>query len=117
MKRIAILGSTGSIGRSALEVVKAQGRDFQAVALSTNANIEVLYRQIKAFQPKIACVSDVKSGLVLKSRLKDGKVKILLGQDGLEALAADKGIDQILLAISGAAALKPLLKAIDSSKS
>ncbi len=116
MKRIAILGSTGSIGRSALQVIKEHPGEFKAAALSTNANIDILYRQINDFKPESACVTDVKSGLKLKSRLKNNKVRVLLGQEGLEALAADEDIDQILLAISGSSALKPLLKAVDNSK-
>jgi 1-deoxy-D-xylulose-5-phosphate reductoisomerase len=116
MKRIAILGSTGSIGKSALEVIKEHPDEFKAAALSTNTNIDILYQQIRVFKPALACVTDVKAGLNLKSRLKDNRVRILLGREGLEALAGDKDIDQVLLAISGAAALKPLLKAVENGR-
>lgn len=116
MKRIAILGSTGSIGRSALEVIKNHPREFRAAALSTNANIDILCRQVRSFRPEVVCVSDVKAGLSLRSRIKGSRVRVLVGRDGLEALVQDKRIDQILLAISGASALKPLLRAVENAK-
>lgn len=116
MKRISILGSTGSVGQSALAVIQAHPDEFKVAALSTNTNIEILYRQIKTFKPDAVCVSDPKSGLNLKSRLKDKVPLVFIGEEGLEAMVEDKDADEILLAISGAGALKPLLKALDCAK-
>ncbi len=115
MKRIAILGSTGSIGQSALEVVRRFPDRFQVVGLSTNSNIEVLYAQIKEFRPLFVCVRDTAASKKLKDRLKPG-TKLLVGEDGLETLVENKAVEEILLAISGSCALSPLLKAIEAGK-
>lgn len=113
MKQIAILGSTGSIGRSALKVIENFPRQFSVRALSANSNIDALYRQIKIFRPEFACVKDETAALKLKKRLNSNLVKLLTGEEGLKKIAQDKALDQVLLAISGSAALAPLLKAID----
>ena len=115
MKNIAILGSTGSIGRSALDVVRNLPGEFRIVGLSTNSNTDILYPQIKEFHPALVCVRDTTTGLDLKSRL-NSQIKVYIGEDGLEEMIRDRRIDQIVLAISGSAALIPLLKAIDSGK-
>lgn len=81
MKRILILGSTGSIGISTLSVIKQNPSDFKVVGLSTNSNIGVLYRQIKEFHPLFVCVKDAKSASVLKSKLKS-KIKIFPEKTG-----------------------------------
>jgi len=117
MKRISILGSTGSIGESGLKVIGEHSAEFKVRSLSTNSNIDVLYRQILLFRPDFVAVTDTGSGVKLRSRLKNKETKVLIGPESLQALAEDKGADQILLAVSGAAALRPLLKAIDSGKS
>jgi len=116
MKRIAILGSTGSIGRNTLEVIKSFPDKFYALALSTNSNIDILYRQIKEFHPAFVCVREEGAAVRLRPKLKSSGIKLFSGECGLEELVSDKRVDQIVLAISGSAALMPLLKAIDSGK-
>lgn len=116
MKNIAILGSTGSIGRSTLEVIRNFPDKFRIVGLSTNSNIDVLYQQIKKFHPRLVCVKDVSVALDLKSKLKLKKVKLFVGEVGLEEMIRDKKTDEIVLAISGSDALAPLLAAIDDGK-
>lgn len=113
MKNIAVLGSTGSIGLSALEVIRHFPEKFRVIALSTNSNIELFERQIKEFHPEFACVSDTAAGKRLKAVKK---TKIFFGQDGLEKIARQKNIQEVLLAISGSAALPPLIKAIEANK-
>ncbi|MFA5145426.1 MAG: 1-deoxy-D-xylulose-5-phosphate reductoisomerase [Candidatus Omnitrophota bacterium] len=115
MKRIAILGSTGSIGVNALKVIRHFPDRFQVTGLSTNSSIDILYEQIKEFRPLFVCVGDAKAGRELKGRLKPS-TRLLVGKEGLEALAADAKVDEVLLAISGFCALSPLLKAIESGK-
>lgn len=116
MKRIAILGSTGSIGKSTLEVIRQLPLEFKAVGLSTNSHIDVLYQQIKEFHPSFVCVNDANSARELQSRLKTNKVKLFTGEEGLRVMMRDKRIDKIVLAISGSAALLPLLAAIENGK-
>lgn len=115
MKRIAVLGSTGSIGRNTLEVIKNFPDRFCVTALSANSNIACLQRQIKLFRPKFVSVCDQKAALRLKSKV-GSSVKILSGEEGLAYLCGLGGVDEVVLAISGIAALRPLLAAIDSAK-
>lgn len=115
MKDIAIFGSTGSIGRNALDVVKHFPDQFRITALTTNSNIALLEKQIRRFCPLFAGVSDTKAAASLEKKKLYG-TKIFSGEEGLAALAAEKKIDKVLLAISGAAALRPLLSAIENNK-
>lgn len=115
MKHIAILGSTGSIGENALEVARRFPDKFRVVALSADSNVDILSRQIKEFKPAHACVGNSHAAKRLKKMISP-RCKIFTGEPGLEALVKISRIDSVLLAISGAAALLPLLKAIDSGK-
>ncbi len=112
MKRVVILGSTGSIGQNALEVIKRFPDEFRVLALSANSNIDLLYRQAKVYRPEFVCVSQKKSALELKPKL-NSRTKVLFGPDGLNKIINTRGADIVLLAISGAAALSPLLEAIE----
>ncbi len=116
MKHIAILGSTGSIGRNTLEVIRNFPGEFKAVALSANSNIGLLYKQVKEFHPSFVCVSEESAAIKLKPELKSRGIKLFCGQSGLEDMAQEARIDKIVLAVSGSSALMPLLKAIDSGK-
>jgi len=116
MKHIAILGSTGSIGQNTLNVVRGLSGKFRVAALTANSNIALLLRQIKEFHPEFVCIRDLDAALALKAQLKNKNVKILVGEAGLEEIVCHKKIEQIVLAISGSSALRPLLKALDSAK-
>jgi 1-deoxy-D-xylulose-5-phosphate reductoisomerase len=115
MKRIAILGSTGSIGINALEVIRQSPEEFSVVALSTNTNIDILYKQITEFKPLFVCVRDIKRANKLKQKLSK-RIRIFIGEDGLLEMLKDERIEKVLLAISGSGALSPLLKAIEYGK-
>ncbi|MBU1727579.1 MAG: 1-deoxy-D-xylulose-5-phosphate reductoisomerase [Candidatus Omnitrophica bacterium] len=115
MKHIAILGSTGSIGRSALRVIKSFPDIFRVTALSAHSNIELLEEQIKLFRPEAVAINDDRAALRLSKRI-GAKTRILVGQDGLTALCKMRKVDRVLLAISGSRALKPLLTAINNGK-
>lgn len=116
MKKIAVFGSTGSIGKNTLEVIKNFPGKFQVTALSANNNTDLLYQQIKTFRPKYVCVCDGAAALKLKRLLNISGVRIFTGTDGLDEMAGLPGIDQVMMAISGSAALRPLISAIDSAK-
>jgi len=116
MKHIAILGSTGSIGLNTLGVIRVFPDKFKVVALSTNSDIATLLQQIKLFRPRLVCIRDKNTALNLKSILNLKDIKVFVGEDGLQEMVQDRRIDKVVLAISGAAALLPLLKAIDSGK-
>jgi 1-deoxy-D-xylulose-5-phosphate reductoisomerase len=116
MKRIAILGSTGSIGKSTLEVIRNFPGGFQVVGLSANSNSDILYQQIKEFRPLFVCINDTKAASKLKSKSSLKGLKLFVGDEGLRAMLRDRRIDRVVLAISGSSALLPLLAAIENGK-
>lgn len=116
MKRIAVLGSTGSIGRNTLEVIERFPRHFKVVGLSANANIDLLSRQIEKFRPDFVSVSDTDAAYKLKTRSVFRKIRVFAGQDGLLEMVKEPVIDEVMMAISGSAALVPLLKSIEHKK-
>src|SRR4030042_2477732 len=111
MKHVAILGSTGSIGTNALKVIRVSQRDFKVAALSTNCDIKTLFQQVKEFKPWCVSVRNIKAARAIKTKLPKS-TKLFTGEDGLEEMLEDGRIDKVLLAISGSAALAPLLQAI-----
>jgi len=115
MKKIAVLGSSGSIGQSTLAVVRSLPKKFKVLALSVNSDIVKLKQQIEEFHPAIVCVRDKEAACRLRAQV-GSLPKVLCGEDGLNELVRDKEIQQIMLAISGSAALNPLISAIKSGK-
>lgn len=114
-KKISILGSTGSIGKQTLDVVRANPDKFEVVAISANKSVETLICQINEFSPKYVCVYDEYSYLKLKSMINKD-VKILCGMDGLKTIASLEEIDILLTAIVGMIGLLPTLEAIKHKK-
>ncbi len=110
-KRISILGSTGSIGRSALEVVRQYPELFEVTALAAGSNADVLEAQIREFRPAFAAISDAKAGEDLRG--KTGETELWVGEEALER-AAEMPVDTALCAVVGAVGLRPLLRAIES---
>ena len=123
-KKIAILGSTGSIGISTLKVVRKLklasrrngGPDFQVVGLTAYRNAKELAQQIKIFKPKMAAILDDQFYPLLKFLTKGTSTKLLAGEEGVTAVAGESGADLVLTAIVGAAGLKPTLTAIQKGK-
>ena len=113
---IAILGSTGSIGINTLEVIRKFPGKFRVIALSGNSNSALLERQAREFRPLFVCVGQAAGVRRLKASSFGKKVKIFTERAGLEAMVAEKKIDKVVIAISGSAALFPLLKAIECKK-
>jgi 1-deoxy-D-xylulose-5-phosphate reductoisomerase len=115
-KKIAILGSTGSIGISTLKVVQKLKPTFQVAGLTAYRNAKELAKQIKTFRPKMAAIMDWKFFPELKALTKGTSTQILAGEEGVVAVAGDSGADLVLSAIVGAAGLKPTLTAIQKGK-
>ncbi|MFA5350116.1 MAG: 1-deoxy-D-xylulose-5-phosphate reductoisomerase [Candidatus Omnitrophota bacterium] len=115
MKRIAVLGSSGSIGQSTLSVVRSLPRQFKVEALSVNTDIIKLKQQIKEFKPRFVCVRDEQAACELGSDL-GSSIKIFCGEKGLGEMVKDRDIDLVMFAITGSAALSPLLAAIKNGK-
>lgn len=113
MKRIAVLGSTGSIGISALNVIKSLPLELEVFALTANTNTVLLEKQIKQFAPFSVAVGESAAASRLK-HFSGGKARVFSAEAGLCEIVRDKRIDIVLLAISGRAALEPLLAAIEA---
>ena len=117
MKRITILGSTGSIGISTLDVIKKNTDRFQVVALAAGENIKLLKEQIDIFRPKIVSVSTKHKSVQLRENLSvKNKTKIVYSVDGVNEVASFSAADIVVSAISGSAGLIPTLAAIDAGK-
>ncbi|WKY47006.1 1-deoxy-D-xylulose-5-phosphate reductoisomerase [Eubacteriaceae bacterium ES3] len=112
MKKISIIGSTGSIGTQSLTVAAEYPEEIKVIGLSTNKNIDLLEEQINTFHPKVVCVMDPDAALTLKKRLSHKNVEVLSGIDGLIAVSTLPGCDLLLTAVSGMIGLKPTLAAI-----
>ena len=114
--KISVLGSTGSIGTQALEVVDdLRGiKDIEVVAVSGNSNIVLLEEQIRKYMPKYAAVFDEGAADDLKIAVADTECKVLSGQEGLCYIAAESGADMVLSSIVGFAGLVPTMCAIDA---
>jgi len=115
-KKIAILGSTGSIGISTLKVVQKLKPSFQVVGLTAYRNAKELAKQIKIFRPKLAAILDDQFFPQLKALTRGTSTKLLAGEEGVIAVAGESGADLVLTAIVGAAGLKPTLTAIQKGK-
>ncbi len=112
-KKIAILGSTGSIGTQALEVIDNLG--IEVCALSANKNIDLLEKQIKIYKPKKVAVNDKKSAYILKQRIGNS-VEIVNGLEGLIEIAVMEQVDTVLTSVVGSVGLIPTIKAIQAKK-
>ena len=115
MKKIAVLGSTGSIGTQTLEIVRTN-KDIEVTALAAGSNITLLEEQIREFRPGLAAVWDEERAAELKSRIRDMDVQVLSGMDGLLAVAADPGAEILVTAIVGMIGILPTIEAIKAGK-
>jgi len=114
MKRIAILGSTGSIGENSLNIARHLKDKFQVTALAAKANIDVLEQQIREFKPELVAVYDKEQAHALQRRLPNQQ--LVAGMEGLEAVASYKNADLVVSAIVGTTGLIPTLSAIRAGK-
>lgn len=115
-KRIAIFGSTGSIGTQALDVIKANPDLFSAEILTAQSNDELLIKQAMLFNPNIVVIGDEKKYQTVKTALAQTNVKVFAGEDALAEAASVDCYDMMLAAIVGYAGLKPTLNAIELGK-
>ncbi len=117
MKRIAILGSTGSIGQQTLEVISAYKNNFCVTTLAAKGNnLELFAWQLKKWKPAVAVVQDENKFNELKKLVGKTSTKILCGDDAILSLCGRKDIDLVLVAIVGIAGLKPTLHALKNKK-
>jgi 1-deoxy-D-xylulose-5-phosphate reductoisomerase len=115
-KRIALFGSTGSIGKQALEVIDANPSIFSVEVLTAHSNDELLVKQALHFQPNIVVIADEKKYAPVKAALSGHPIKVFAGDKALEDVAAMDIYDMMLAAIVGFAGLRPTLRAIGNGK-
>ena len=117
MKNLSILGSTGSIGCNALEIVAMFPERFTVRALAAKNNTRLLARQVERFAPELAVVFDETRAIELKRMLSSGpKVEIMYGQEGYRTAANYDSVDMVVTAVVGSAGLIPTIAAIDAGK-
>ena len=115
MKKIAILGSTGSIGTQTLEIVREQ-KDICVRALAAGNNIDLLEQQIREFHPVLASVQSEEKAADLRQRLRDMDIKIVSGMDGLIEVATEPQAEILVTAVVGMLGLRPTVEAIKAKK-
>lgn len=115
MRKISILGSTGSIGTQTLEVVEGLG-DIQVAAINGNQNIDLLEQQARKYKPALIAVMDEGRAEMLKNRLQDMDVRVLSGMEGLIAAATLDSVDTVVTSVVGNIGLKPTFAAITAGK-
>ena len=115
MKKIAILGSTGSIGTQTLDVVRANG-DLEVVGISAGSNITLLEQQIREFHPALAAMWTEEKAKELRDRVKDLPVKVVSGMDGLLEVATDPASEILVTAIVGMIGIRPTIAAMKAGK-
>jgi 1-deoxy-D-xylulose-5-phosphate reductoisomerase len=118
LKSLTVLGSTGSIGKSTLDVVARHSDKYQIFALTANQQDELLFEQCSQFKPRFAVMLDEKAGQRLSNRLDAAglKTQVLTGVEGLEQVSAAEEVDAVMAAIVGAAGLRPTLAAARAGK-
>lgn len=115
MKKIAILGSTGSIGTQTLEVVR-ENKDIEVLGLAAGNNIKLLERQIREFHPKMAAVWSEERAKELRENVKDLNIKIVSGMEGLIELSVMEESEILVTAIVGMIGIRPIIEAIKAGK-
>ena len=115
MKKVAILGSTGSIGTQTLEVVRENG-DLQITALAAGGNVDLMEKQIREFHPALAAMWTEEKAKDLRDRVKDLPVKVVSGMDGLLEVATDPASEILVTAIVGMIGIRPTIAAMKAGK-
>ena len=115
MKKISILGSTGSIGTQTLDIVRINN-DVEVVALSAHKNIDLLEKQIREFNPKVVAIWEEADAKILSDKVKDLDVKVCFGMDGLIEVASVCDADIVVTAVVGMIGIEPTIAAIKAKK-
>ena len=115
MKKIAVLGSTGSIGTQTLDVAREQG-DIEIIALSCGGNIKLMEEQMREFCPKIVSVWEERDALKLRDNTKDLNIPVLAGMEGLIEVCTQAEVEIVVTAIVGMLGIRPTIAAIEAGK-
>lgn len=115
MKKISILGSTGSIGTQTLEIAE-HNEDLKVVALTCHSNIDLIEKQALKFMPELVSVGTAEAAMILQERLRSTGIKVYYGMEGLEAAATIASADMVVTAFVGMIGIKPTIAAIKAGK-
>ncbi len=116
MKKIAVLGSTGSIGTQTLDIVRNNKEDLEILALAAGSNVELIEKQIREFSPKLVAMWSETAASDLRTRISDLDVQVLSGMDGLLEIAVMAETDTLVTAIVGMIGIRPTIEAIKAGK-
>ena len=117
MKHIAILGSTGSIGKNALSVVETHADEFKVVGLAANRDVDTLEQQVRRYRPALVALNEPTAAGILRARIRDiNGTQVLAGTEGLQAVATMPQASQVLEGMGGSTGLLPTLAAINAGK-
>lgn len=116
MKRITILGSTGSIGTQTLEVIKQNPERFELYAITGNNNVDLLVKQAREFLPEVVCVANESLYQQVKDALNDLPIKVFSGKESIAEMVQMQPIDIVVTAMVGYAGLLPTIRAIEAGK-
>ena len=116
MKRIAILGSTGSIGTQTLDVVRQHPDAFSVYALSANRSVDLLIQQAMEFNPAVVCIADKRYYQPLRDALRDLPIRVMAGEETIAEMVTMPAIDVVVAAMVGYAGLLPTMQAIRAKK-
>lgn len=116
MKKIGVLGSTGSIGTQTLEIVRENKEELEIVALAAGSNVALMEQQIREFRPSLVAMWEEKAAAELKIKVKDLDVKVVSGMDGLLEIAAYEPVETLVTALVGMIGIRPTMAAIEKGK-
>ena len=116
MKKISLLGSTGSIGTNVLDVIERNPEKFQILGMSAGSNVDLFAKQIRKFKPRVVALFDTKKIPTLKERIADLDIEILSGEEGNIAVATLPEADVVVSGVMGSAGLLPAIHALKSGK-
>ena len=116
MRKIVLLGSTGSIGTQTLDVVRNNSKELEVVGLAANTRVEMVEKQVREFKPKYVCMFDENAAKDLKQRLSDIDIEVYSGMEGLLEIVSEPEADTVLTAVVGMIGIRPTIKAIESGK-
>ena len=116
MKKLVILGSTGSIGTQTLEIVKDKKGDFSVLALAAYSNVDLMEKQIREFKPSFAVLFDESAASKLKEKVSDTDTKVLSGMDGLLEISTLDECDMLVAAMVGMIGIQPTIAAVKAGK-
>lgn len=116
MKKISLLGSTGSIGTNVLDVIERNPEKFQILGMSAGSNVDLFAKQIRKFKPRVVALFDTKKIPTLKERIADLDIEILSGEEGTIAVATLPEVDVVVSGVMGSAGLFPAIHALKSGK-